>query len=178
MDLLRHTVDRLVVDAVLPAAPRQRLPVQIGHITEYPIDEKVLLYEADEPFDLAFRERMTRLAELRLKAHGLHERLIVRLPYRVALQIPTKYHAFHVVRQDILRNAHLNGALTHTTPLGSDIYGNLIRIDNLLDGMEQKIATYRTQMEEAQRQLAVAKEQVTKPFPQEDELKTKSAGRA
>ena len=69
----------------------------------------------------------------------------------------------------------LKGSLTHTTPLGSDIYGNITHIDNLLDGMEQKITTCRTQIEEAQRQLAVAREQVTKPFPQEDELKTKSA---
>ena len=57
----------------------------------------------------------------------------------------------------------------------NDTLGNITRIDNALDGMEQKIAACRTQLEDTQRQLASAKEQVNKPFPQSEELKTKSA---
>ena len=70
---------------------------------------------------------------------------------------------------------NLKGSLTHTVTLGGDLYGNITRIDNALDGIEQKIAVCRTQLEDTQRQLANAKEQVTKPFPQEEELKSKSA---
>lgn len=114
MKLLRYAVDCPVVNAVLPVAPFQGLPVQIANVAEHPVDEEVLLHKADEAFDLSLRERMPRLTELRLKADGLHERLIILLPYRMSLQIPADDHALHIVRKDEARNAHVLKGVDHT----------------------------------------------------------------
>ena len=69
----------------------------------------------------------------------------------------------------------LKGALSHTIDLGSDIQGNIQRIENALEAFptrlnacEQALANLNTQMENA-------KTEVEKPFAQEDELRTKSA---
>ena len=69
----------------------------------------------------------------------------------------------------------LKGALTHTTGLGTDIFGNILRLDNLLGGMEERLISCREQLENVNVQLANAKQEVETPFPQEDELKKKSA---
>ena len=69
----------------------------------------------------------------------------------------------------------LKGALTHATGLGTDIFGNILRLDNLLGGMEERLIACREQLENVNVQLENAKQEVEKPFPQEDELKTKSA---
>ena len=69
----------------------------------------------------------------------------------------------------------LEGALYYTTPLGTDIFGNILRLDNLLGSMEERIKTCQEQLENTKVQLENAKQEVEKPFPQEEELKTKSA---
>ena len=69
----------------------------------------------------------------------------------------------------------LKGALSYTIPLGTDIFGNILRLDNLLGSIEERRNTCREQLENTKVQLAAAKQEMEKPFPQEDELKTKSA---
>lgn len=69
----------------------------------------------------------------------------------------------------------LKGALYYTTNLGTDVFGNILRLDNLLESMEKRINTCREQLENTRMQLENAKLEVDKPFPQEDELKRKSA---
>ena len=69
----------------------------------------------------------------------------------------------------------LKGALCYTTNLGTDVFGNILRLDNLLESMEERINTCREQLENTRMQLENAKLEVDKPFPQEDELKRKSA---
>jgi hypothetical protein len=69
----------------------------------------------------------------------------------------------------------LKGTLTHTTGLGTDIFGNILRLDNVLGGMEERMIVCREELENINVQLANAKQEAEKPFPQEDELKTKSA---
>ena len=69
----------------------------------------------------------------------------------------------------------LKGALYYTTNLGTDVFGNILRLDNLLESMEERINTCREQLENTRMQLENAKLEVDKPFPQEDELKRKSA---
>ena len=69
----------------------------------------------------------------------------------------------------------LKGALTHTTSLGTDIFGNILRLDNLLGGMEERLIACQEELANVNVQLDNAKQEVEKPFPQEDELKTKSA---
>lgn len=69
----------------------------------------------------------------------------------------------------------LKGALYYTTNLGTDVFGSILRLDNLLESMEERISTCREQLENTRMQLENAKLEVDKPFPQEDELKRKSA---
>ena len=69
----------------------------------------------------------------------------------------------------------LKNNLSHFVSLGSDLYGNITRIDNVLDGMPDRMKDCELQLETVRSQLASAKVEVEKPFPQEEELKTKSA---
>ena len=69
----------------------------------------------------------------------------------------------------------LIGSRSNTVSLGWDLFGNLQRIDNMLDGLEVELKGEETNLSNYEAQLASAKVEVEKPFPQEDELKTKSA---
>lgn len=57
--------------------------------------------------------------------------------------------------------------------LGSDIYGNITRINNALDGIKDKIPDQKLRLEDIEKQLETAKIEVKKPFPKELELKEK-----
>lgn len=57
--------------------------------------------------------------------------------------------------------------------LGSDIYGNITRINNALDGIKDKIPDQKLRLEDTEKQLETAKIEVQKPFPKELELKEK-----
>jgi len=57
--------------------------------------------------------------------------------------------------------------------LGSDIYGNITRINNALDGIKDKIPHQKLRLEDIEKQLETAKIEVQKPFPKELELKEK-----
>ena len=67
------------------------------------------------------------------------------------------------------------GQLRHTVTLGTDVFGNLQRMDNALEGLPIKEQTCREQLSDLQTQLATAKAEVQKPFPRETELNTKTA---
>ena len=69
----------------------------------------------------------------------------------------------------------LIGSLTHTAALGTDIFGNIQRLDNLLEGIESHLHDAEAKLENVKVQLENAKAEVTKPFPQEEELKQKMA---
>ena len=67
------------------------------------------------------------------------------------------------------------GQLRHTVTLGTDVFGNLQRMDNALEALPLKQQTCREQLSNLQTQLETAKVEVQKPFPREEELKTKTA---
>lgn len=67
----------------------------------------------------------------------------------------------------------LKGALTHLVEIGSDVYGNLTRINNVLDGMEAKLVKEQETLNNTEKQLENAKVEVEKPFSQEAELNEK-----
>lgn len=69
----------------------------------------------------------------------------------------------------------LKGALHHVTSLGTDVLGNILRLDNALNRMEEELVSEKEQLEVVKAQLASAKEEVEKPFPQEEELTEKLA---
>ena len=69
----------------------------------------------------------------------------------------------------------LKGKMSHRVELGKDPRGNLIRIDNALAGMETRLARVQEKLDSLYAQMETAKAELGKPFPQEQELKEKSA---
>ncbi len=69
----------------------------------------------------------------------------------------------------------LKNSLRHTTALGTDIFGNIQRLDNLISGFGDKLKACEAQLENEKVQLETAKQDVDKPFAHEKELKVKSA---
>ena len=69
----------------------------------------------------------------------------------------------------------LKGELRHTVTLGTDAFGNIQRLDNLIEAMPDKLSVCRAQLDNERTQLENAKAEVQKPFPREEELKIKSA---
>ena len=69
----------------------------------------------------------------------------------------------------------LKGNITHSVTLGTDVYGNITRIDNAIDNLEIRLNQAKADLDNIKKQLETAKVEVEKPFAQEDELKQKTA---
>lgn len=69
----------------------------------------------------------------------------------------------------------LKGALSHTIDLGSDIHGNIQRMENAFDMFPTRLNACEQALANLQTQIENAKAEVEKPFAQEDELRTKMA---
>ena len=81
--------------------------------------------------------------------------------------------SFDAFRQEYM--LLLKGQMTHRATLGADPRGNLTRIDNALSQMPQRLEAVKNQLDNLYQQQAAAKAEVGKPFPQEQELRNKSA---
>ena len=69
----------------------------------------------------------------------------------------------------------LKGQMTHRVTLGKDARGNLTRIDNVLNAMPDRLQNVRNALDATTAQMEAAKAELGKPFPQEEELRVKSA---
>ena len=69
----------------------------------------------------------------------------------------------------------LKGQMTHRVTLGKDARGNLTRIDNVLNAMPDRLQNVRNTLDAMTAQMEAAKAELGKPFPQEEELRVKSA---
>ena len=69
----------------------------------------------------------------------------------------------------------LKGRMNHRVTLGKDARGNLTRIDNVLSAMPDRLQNVRNTLDALTAQMETAKAELGKAFPQEDELRTKSA---
>lgn len=67
------------------------------------------------------------------------------------------------------------GALSHTVTLGTDVHGNIQRLDNLLDGLTTRKEACEHVLSELHKQIENAKAEIEKPFAQEEEYRAKSA---
>ena len=65
------------------------------------------------------------------------------------------------------------GQLRHVVTLGTDVFGNIQRMDNLLESLPVKEQACREKLSELHSQLKTAKAEVLKPFPREEESKAK-----
>ena len=69
----------------------------------------------------------------------------------------------------------LRGEMSHTVTMGTDVYGNLTRIENALANMPQKLEKAEERIAELERQTEQAKAELGKPFAQEKALEAKAA---
>ncbi|MBQ7574888.1 MAG: DEAD/DEAH box helicase family protein [Clostridia bacterium] len=67
----------------------------------------------------------------------------------------------------------LKGYLSHKVELGSDVYGNLQRIDNVLEGLNKRLEITKQNLIETEQEFEIAKGELQKEFPQETELQEK-----
>lgn len=70
--------------------------------------------------------------------------------------------------------ASMKNNLSYKTELGSDPSGNITRIDNVLNGIKTRLSSIENNLEDTKKNYESAKKEIEKPFPQEEELKTKS----
>jgi N12 class adenine-specific DNA methylase/adenine-specific DNA methylase len=72
-------------------------------------------------------------------------------------------------------NLHLKGDMSHRVVLGSDVFGNITRIDNALDNLQIKLTDMIAKLEATKQQLYNAKIEVKKPFAKEKAFKVQTA---
>lgn len=89
-----------------------------------------------------------------------------------------KYKGFKIIlsfdTMDRKFYASMKNNLSYKTELGSDPSGNITRIDNVLNGIETRLSSVENNLEDTKKNYESAKKEIEKPFPQEEELKTKS----
>lgn len=69
----------------------------------------------------------------------------------------------------------MQGQLSYPVPLGTDLFGNIQRLDNVIESFPDRMNNCRTLLDNVYQQLEAAKAEVETPFPREAELQTKSA---
>lgn len=69
----------------------------------------------------------------------------------------------------------IKGVVAYTVDIGSDPRGNITRIDNALYKIPESLENWQTKLSNLLQQQEAARQEVGKPFPQEEELRQKSA---
>ena len=69
----------------------------------------------------------------------------------------------------------IRGQMPHRVILGKDPRGNLTRIENALNAMPERLTAAQARVDSLHDQMENAKAELGKPFPQEEELRVKSA---
>lgn len=85
--------------------------------------------------------------------------------FDMVLSYDSKANEFHMT---------LKGSLSHTAVLGADAGGNVTRIDNALEKINERLENARSQLTHATEQLENARTEMTAPFPREAELAEKT----
>ena len=85
--------------------------------------------------------------------------------FDMALAYDSKTNEFHMT---------LKGSLSHKAVLGADAGGNVTRIDNALEKIDERLESARSQLAHATEQLENARTEMTAPFPREAELAEKT----
>ena len=85
--------------------------------------------------------------------------------FDMVLSYDSKANEFHMT---------LKGSLSHTAVLGADAGGNVTRIDNALEKINERLENARSQLAHATEQLENARTEMTAPFPREAELAEKT----
>lgn len=67
----------------------------------------------------------------------------------------------------------LSGTENHTITLGNDKFGIITRLNNALSNMDKELEEAKIELQTLKRQFEIAKEEVDKPFEQEESLQQK-----
>lgn len=70
---------------------------------------------------------------------------------------------------------NIKGTMSHFIDLGTDVHGNIQRIENAFSGFEERLHANEQNLITANEQFEQAKLDVERPFEQEEELRVKSA---
>lgn len=84
--------------------------------------------------------------------------------FNMILSFDTFYKTFYL---DMKNN------LSYRVELGGDANGNITRIDNVLNSIEERLSSTENTLEDTKKNFENAKQDMNRPFPQEDELKQK-----
>jgi hypothetical protein len=88
-----------------------------------------------------------------------------------------QYKGFDILlqRDDLFKQPYieLQGRIRHRIEMGSDVHGNIQRIDNLIKSLPDLLEYKVDELSSTEKQIEVAKQEVKKPFSQEFELKQK-----
>lgn len=114
MLIIEDVVNCTVINAVLGIASADCLIVQIRDLIENASRKKVVFYKTHQPFYGSFGKRMPCLAQFCFKAEISHKQFIIFLPDWVSLFIAPEHDIFHVVRQDIFRDSHIQKRMDHS----------------------------------------------------------------
>ncbi len=68
----------------------------------------------------------------------------------------------------------MKGTLSHTVVLGADVFGNITRMDNVLEKFPEKLGNVQAELAETKRQLENARMELEQPFQREAELQEKA----
>ena len=68
----------------------------------------------------------------------------------------------------------LKSSVSYKVDLGTDIFGNITRIDNVIKDMNKELEKRKEELENLEKQFENAKVDVNIPFEKEDELKEKT----
>ncbi|MGF6990524.1 N12 class adenine-specific DNA methylase [Lachnospiraceae bacterium PM6-15] len=89
-----------------------------------------------------------------------------------------QYRGFSMVlAYDSINNKYrltVKGALSHTIDLGTDVHGNITRIDNLFENMPDRCETVKEELADTKVQLENARTEMEAPFSKEAELEDKT----
>ena len=69
----------------------------------------------------------------------------------------------------------LKGNLSHKTEMGGDVFGNIQRLDNTLEGFQKRLEATEQNLNDTKKDFEIAKVESKKEFPQEAELQEKLA---
>lgn len=70
---------------------------------------------------------------------------------------------------------NLKGKMKYSTDIGTDVFGNITRLDNVLNGIEKNIEKAKTSLSDVEYQLEAAKKEIKEPFAKMDELREKES---
>ena len=85
------------------------------------------------------------------------------------------YKGFDVVIQKKYSDCtiSLSGELTYSADISISASGNMVRMENLLGGLEKRVAAHKEKLEEYKRNMEESKREFNKEFPYESDLKQK-----